>query len=69
MTQQRIQRLELENTELRARLRKAENDAHERCHTKLREAVYAIERLSGERDRARNIAVALEQELAHLEGR
>ena len=69
MTHDRIQRLELENAVLWARLRKAENDAHERCHTKLREAVYAIERLSGERDRDRNIAVALEQELAHLEGR
>ena len=69
MTHDRIQRLELENAVLWARLRKAENDAHERCHTKLREAVYAIERISGERDRARNIAVTLEQELAHLEGR
>ena len=69
MTHDRVQRLELENAVLWARLRKAENDAHERCHTKLREAVYAIERISAERDRARNIAVKLEQELAHLEGR
>ena len=63
MTHQRIQRLELELAELRARLWKAENEGHEKCHTKLREAVYAIERISGERDRARDTAVALEQEL------
>ncbi len=62
MTWDRIQRLELDLAQVRAELREA--TSHDRCHTKLREAVRRMESLADERDRARDVAVALEAEVA-----
>ena len=60
----RIRRLEADITQLNARLAAEREMQHERCHEKLRHAVQRMDELAAQRDRARDIAVALEQEIA-----